>query len=184
MSLRCIVEHAVCGQNDIDPSRPPGSSCCTLFCSQASASSQASPTGGPARDVVPLAVIADTANHDEIHPKFVKGCAPCRWRHNGKRWQQEFSFQHPRTGATVSPITERPASMPGPWAIGCVLCANFVAQRGRNSLGRCSAFSKFEVRSLNTSQGPEIKRHCGSEFHAEAMEVRAAPDTVKFVGRG
>ena len=64
--------------------------------------------------------------------------------------------------------------MPGPWAIGCVLCANFVAQ-GRNGPGRCSAFSKFEVRRLNTLQGTEIKRHCDGEFHAEVVKALARP---------
>ena len=34
MSLRCIIDRAACSQCDIDQSRPPGSSCCTLFCSR------------------------------------------------------------------------------------------------------------------------------------------------------
>ena len=34
MSLRCITERVARSQHDIDPSRPPGSSCCTLFCSR------------------------------------------------------------------------------------------------------------------------------------------------------
>ena len=32
--MQCVTERAAFSQNDVDPSRPPGSSCCTLFCSR------------------------------------------------------------------------------------------------------------------------------------------------------
>ena len=34
MTLTVVTERAAVSQNDIDASRPPGSSCCTLFCSR------------------------------------------------------------------------------------------------------------------------------------------------------
>ena len=78
----------------------------------------------PPKAVVPMTVLSE---HDEIHPNYVKGCAQCSWRRNGQRWQQQFTFQHPTTGQTVSPIMEKPAGWPGAWGIGCSLCADAAA---------------------------------------------------------
>ena len=102
-----------------------GSASSQVASSQGSASSQG--TGGAGQAVAPLRHVQDMPNHEQAHPTFVKGCAECRWRHNGKRWSQEVAFPHPITGQLVCPIAEKPASVPGPFAIGCVLSAQVVS---------------------------------------------------------
>ena len=66
----------------------------------------------------------------------------------------------------MTPIAEKPAEMPGPFGIGCTLCANYVV--GKIS-AKGSVFSKFQVASLATMQGTEIRRHCQSDLHKKAM---------------
>jgi hypothetical protein len=134
-----------------------------------------------------MVFLSEMPNHDKDHPEFVRGCAICKWQHNASKWRQEFSFRHP---------TERLASMPGAWGIGCVLCANHMADAGGKdtaSSARGGAFARFEVRSLNTLQGSELRRHCEGEYHMDAMKkvmgissgcqpVSGSPDQEEFMG--
>ena len=143
---------ATSSQELVTPSRP------TAPTSSTSGHSQYTPP--------PMQIIEEIDNHDQIHPTFVKSCAQCRWRRNGPRWVQQSSFRHPTTGQLVSPIAEKPASLPGPWGIGCVLCANHTSSSSAKQ-----AFARFEVNSLATLQGTEIRRHCNSDFHKSALKA-------------
>ena len=120
---------------------------------------------------VPIALVPNDPpeNHAEDHPEFVKGCPRCRWRRNGVRWQLAHAFHHPVTGELTSPIVEKPPELPGPWAIGCSLCARYLAGKSDTHWHKQGAFAHFQVRTWATMQGAEISRHCKSELHKHAM---------------
>ena len=106
-----------------------------------------------------------TGDHEKNHPKFVKDCVECRWRHNGPKWQRLTSFHHPVTGVLVTPIVEKPPELRDFFAIGCSLCANYVNKMGCKG----NSFAQFEVCSLATLQAQEMMRHCKGELHVKAM---------------
>ena len=108
-------------------------------------------------------------NHDVAHPKFVKLCPRCTWRRSGQRWQLAHAFYHPVTGKLSSPIVEKPPEWPGRWAIGCSVCARHVSQKSDIHSRKYGAFAQFTVRTSTMMQGQEIRRHCKSELHTQAM---------------
>jgi hypothetical protein len=79
------------------------------------------------------------------------------------------AFYHPVTGKLSSPIVEKPPEWPGRWAIGCSVCARHLAQKSDTRSHKPGAFAQFTVRNLTMMQGQEIRRHCKSELHTQAM---------------
>ena len=87
MSLRCVVERATKSQHDILRDRPPGSSCCTLFCSRVAlsvlrlpASSGASALTMPTLERVLLQAVRDWDNTglvdgEAAHTVLASSCA-------------------------------------------------------------------------------------------------------------
>ena len=141
-----------------------------------SARSQPGTVSSQCAPLVSLVVVDEASSHESDHPKFVPKCARCRWRSCGPRWQRIAAFRHPVSGVLASPIAEKPLEMAGAWGIGCVVCANYMSRGGGRQLGhaRTSAFARFQVASLATLQGSEVRRHCGSELHRKAIAALAA----------
>ena len=145
------------------------------WCSRPPATPRTSTTTPTRAKCVPMAPSADQAKHD--HQKSVKNCARCRWEKSGTAWQTEVAFRDPASGTIVSPIIVRPQYMPGPWAIGCVVCANFVASTafpGKVAGARSNVFARFSVSALSCVQKSEILRHCKSGMHMEALKALAS----------
>ena len=92
-------------------------------------------------------------NHDVEHQINVPGCPRCRWRRRGRVWQKNHAFHHPVTGQWTSPIVEKPLDMPGPWGIGCSICANHTAGKAFPAGRKRTAFATFDVCTWSKIQG-------------------------------
>ena len=116
----------------------------------------------------------------------IQMCARCRFRKMKNCWIKKYGTVHCASGnETATWIAERRRAWPGPWAIGCVLCCNFVkhcealrinlpeSKRGKTEWG--TNFARFEVRSLSVMQPRNLVLHARSNMHQEDLRFFASP---------
>ena len=121
--------------------------------------------------------------HKARHPKYRRDCARCRWLKHGRDWQRLVAIKERVTGKNISPIVEKPATVPGAWGLGCTLCANRRAPAGAYAQGdgRKSLWASFAVTQESVSL-LSIRRHCTSLFHKDAVQDFQGASTISAGG--
>ncbi len=98
------------------------------------------------------------------------------------RWAHATTVIFGAKGQRFSCIAERPVREGGPWALGCVLCANRLAAISAGGLSkscdsydpkvarRCAVWATFNARGSSVSK-KGVRKHCQAQFHQGALRA-------------
>ncbi|CAE7734988.1 unnamed protein product [Symbiodinium sp. CCMP2592] len=113
-------------------------------------------------------LLQTTEEHLEQHgyPAHIKDCERCRYVHNRRKWEEDATFPHPKTGLPIVWLVEQPKPLRLPWHLGCLVC---MKTKTPGLFGRCKAGAKLS----------NIRRHGESPRHLAALQKYAAAVDVE-----
>ena len=113
--------------------------------------------------------------------KSVDACPRCTFRHYADRWRAVATYRGP-LGKDMCWLVERKRSWPGPWALGCALCANLVDHFKSDDVGLAQYFgsrrkttkwARFEETGAKILS--HVQQHADSQLHNGAVQFMLDP---------
>ena len=103
------------------------------------------------------------------HPRFDVKCDRCRWLKHGAHYATLSEYIDAVTFCRQAAVTMKSALSPAEFAIGCSLCARYVAE------SRCSPskWTRFEIQGAGVSIDG-VRKHLSTQTHSAALRRYAA----------
>ena len=138
-------------------------------------------------DVVATSLAGARDSRSPCHPRYTPSCARCVFTQFRSGWASSHGAMLHRTGNTRTKLVwlqEKPRHWPGPWGVGCALCAQL---HHRMSLAPEKAvrharrkfqtkWSRYEVRAVSQMAASAVAQHANTSIHKMACEAMRKPD--------
>ena len=105
------------------------------------------------------------------HVRFDVQCDRCRWTKHGTSFMALSEYTDAVTFGRKAAVTMKPATSPADFAIGCSLCARYVAAESRRSPP--SKWARFKITGACVCKNG-IRKHLATERHRAALRSYAA----------
>ncbi len=126
------------------------------------------------------------AEHARRHSPAVASCPRCLFMRRRQQWLEKYGSTCTTAGGIrrgrgerIVWIAERPPHWGGPWAIGCLVCAQALLRlpAGSKSGHRlCNRWARFEVMSYKCMHSFSPAQHAATDAHRVAIRAFLSPD--------
>ena len=110
------------------------------------------------------------ASRCSTHVRFDTKCGHCRWVKHGSHYMILSEYTDAVAFCRQAALAVKPAASPAEFAIGCSLCARYVAQTRRSPP---SKWTRFEIAGAGVSIDG-VRKHLSTCTHRAALQLYAA----------